>query len=443
MPTHYLIMTLMSMYGPGMRTPHALAATTLLALTLTACGTGTSVLPTADDGHDNKARATAGAKEVATLTPRAVLAYDGGLKTLDLETGKTLDTTAHEGFLRLNPAGDGQHVMVSDGDVFRVFDAGIRAEPHGGHYHLWQAEPSLTDVTYEAPKAGHVVLHDGWTTLFADGSGAITTIDSADIAKADAKRTGAKTEAPHHGVAIALKDGGLLTTHGTKDARTTVQFKREGAVVSETTDCPGVHGEATAKPYAGGDVAVFGCENGPVIFKEGAFHKVAANDAYARTGNLAGHHDSPIVLADYKVDQAAKPERTTRVGLVDTVAGTMKLVDLGSAYWFRSLARGPHGEGVVLTNDGNLQIIDVLAGTVTKRIPVIKPWLEDKDWQKPGPQVKVVGDRAYITDVATKELVVVDLEQGTEVKRHTLDVVPTELAVVTGYAEGTQPHAHN
>lgn len=243
-------------------------------------------------------------------------------------------------------------------------------------------------------------------------------------------------------MAIALKGGGLLTTQGTKDSRSTVQYLVDGAVRSETTDCPGVHGEATAKPNATGDVAVFGCENGPAIFRDGAFVKVPVDDAYARTGNLAGSSSSPIVLGDYKVDKNAKPERTTRVSLIDTTTATMKLVDLGSPYWFRSLARGPHGEGVVLTGDGRLNIIDMAGGTVTKRIDAIAPWQGGSDWQQPGPAVKVVGDRAYVTDAATKEVVVIDLEGGAEVKRIRVDVVPVELAVVSGYAEGTGPHDH-
>lgn len=423
------------------------AVAVALAGALGACGATTpdSTAPKGSSPGSSKAGAAQPGQrsEVREAHPRIVIAYDGGLLTVDSESSQVLADTKHEGFLRLNPAGDGRHVMVSDGDVFCVFDAGVEAELHGEHHHYWNSTPALTDVTYPAPKAGHVVLHDGRTTLFADGSGDITTVDSADIADPAAKRTRAKTQAPHHGVAISLKGAEMLTTQGTEDASSTVQYLVDGTVRSETTDCLGVHGEAAAKPTTGGDVVVFGCENGPVIFRDGTFVKVPVQDAYARTGNLAGSHDSSVMLGDYKVDKAANPERTTRVSLIDTTTASMTLVDLGSPYWFRSLARGPHGEGVVLTGDGKLNLIDVATGTVTNRIDAIKPWQEDADWQKAGPAVKMVGERAYVSDAAAKQIVVIDLESGAEVKRLQLDVAPVELAVVSGYPTGTEPHHHD
>ncbi len=98
--------------------------------------------------------------------------------TVDTESGEVIDDTKHEGFLRLNNAGDGRHVMVSDSDVFRVHDAGLDAQEHGDHYHYRESAPELTDVTFDAPHAGHVVVHDGKTTLFGDGDGSITTFES-------------------------------------------------------------------------------------------------------------------------------------------------------------------------------------------------------------------------------------------------------------------------
>ncbi len=417
---------------------HVLAASAAVALTLTGCATqpGPAAAPPASPTPSTRATT-----EVRSLNPRIVVASDGALTTIDTVTGATVASTAQPGFLRLNNAGDGRHVLVSDGDVFRVYDAGVWAEPHGDHSHYFTSTPRLTDVTYAAPKAGHVVLHDGRTTLFADGTGGITIVKSSEIAKTDAAKVTSATDAAHHGVAIAMEGNALLTTQGTKDARSTVQFKVGDRVASETTNCPGVHGEATAQPNAKGDVAVFGCENGPVVFRDGAFSKVTAADAYARTGNLVGHHDSPIVLGDYKVDKAATPERTTRISLIDTRTSTMELVDLGSAYWFRSLARGPHGEAVVLTNDGNLSVVDVTTKKIS-RIPVIGSWLEDADWQKAGPAVKVAGSLAYVSDVAKKEIVVVNLDTHSVVKRLPLQTVPVEIAVVTGSAEGTSPHQH-
>ena len=173
-----------------------------------------------------------------------------------------------------------------------------------------------------------------------------------------------------------------------------ITFKPGDTVAAETDACPGSHGEAVVESTAKGDVVVVGCTDGPVVYRDGAFYKVPVEDAYSRSGNLAGSEHSPIVLGDYKVDKDAELERPTRVALIDTRAASLRTLDLGSSYWFRSLARGPHGEGLVLTYDGALQVIDVAAGDVTATIPAIQTWEEKPEWQQPGPILKVAGERA-------------------------------------------------
>ena len=235
---------------------------------------------------------------------------------------------------------------------------------------------------------------------------------------------------------------GLLTTRGTEQSRRSVELVRGQRVVARTDACPGVHGEAVAQPTRTSPVVLLGCEDGPVVYRDKAFHKVAVTEPYARTGNAAGTPTSPIVLTDYKTDQDAEPvERPTRVALVDTRTDALRLVDLGSSYWFRSLGRGPGGEGLVLTYDGNLTVVDAVKGTVSARIPVIGAWQEKDRWQEPGPILKVAGDRAYVTDAAAQELVVVDLSTRAVLARHPLESPAVELAVVTGSPEGADDHA--
>ncbi|QEH94532.1 hypothetical protein FV141_00360 [Dermacoccus abyssi] len=295
-----------------------------------------------------------------------LLSHDQGLTLLDAETGKTLKETKKPGFLRLSNAGDGRHVMVSDADVFRVFDMGISSQPHGDHTHNYTYEPGLAERTFAAPKAGHVVPHAGKVSLFSDGAGTIQTLDADQVGSKTVEPHTAKTKAPHHGVAIALPDGTMVHTEGTKDARKSIVATKNGKEIARTDDCEGVH--------------------------------------------------------------------------IDSRNGSLTTVELGSSYWFRSLARGPEGEGLVLTYDGKVNVIDVETGKVTKRIGAIKPWKEKKDWQEPGPAIKVAGDKAYVTDAENKELVVIDLESGKVAKRISLANTPVEMAVVDGVAEAP---AHN
>lgn len=382
------------------------------------------------------------AKEVATVKPRILLSDDEGLTLLDAETGEVLKEQALAGFKRLSNAGNGKDVMVITEKGWEVFSTGIKKQAHGDHFHNYESEPGMTGVVFSGDDADHVVTHNGKTNLFADGTGSINTFFSDDLDKATPDlppvTEDMTTDAAHHGVALELADGSILTTEGNEDERHTVKVvDREGKEIAKTEDCPGVHGEAAAQQQDGKDVVVLGCENGPIVYRDGEFHKIDPGMEFQRSGNLAGSEDSSIVLGDYKVEKEPKEavERTTKVALIDSVNDSMKVVDLGSSYWFRSLARGPEGEGVVLTYDGKLNVIDEESGEVVKKIDAIGEWEEKDEWQEPGPVLKTAGDFAYVTDAENNKLVVIDLVKGEKVDEFELDGPVTEMAVVTGAPE--------
>ncbi|WP_443423603.1 hypothetical protein [Brachybacterium paraconglomeratum] len=411
-------------------------------LALSACGSGTD--GGASDGGGEEAGAaespSSDRTEVGALSPRIVLAHEGGVVTLDSADGSVLDETPVEGYVRLNPAGDGRHVAVSASDAVTMYDTGLLAQGHGDHFHYYVQDPALTDLSLEAPMPGHVVPHGDRTAIFADGTGDITLIDPTALGEGqlDVLEETA-TEDPHHGVAVPLSDGGLLTTQGTEDARSTVQvLDADGKVVAETDDCPGVHGEAAAQPTESGDVISLGCENGSVIYRDGEFHKVAIDGDYQRSGNQKGHEDSPIVLADHKVEAepAGGIERPTEIALIDTRDATQQLVDLGSPYWFRSLDRGPDGEALVLTYDGELNILDPDSGEILHEVPVTGEWEEGENWQEAGPMLSVADGTAFVVDPEAKKLSMVDVASGEVYRELDLPVVPHEIQVTTGTASG-------
>lgn len=411
-------------------------------LALVACGSG--VDGGASDGGGDDTNATEAPSsdrtEVGALSPRIVLAHEGGVVTLDSADGSVLNETPVEGYVRLNPAGDGRHVAVSASDAVTMYDTGLLAQGHGDHFHYYVQDPALTDFSVEAPMPGHVVPHGDRTAIFADGSGEITLFDPTALGegKLDVLEETA-TEDPHHGVAVPLSDGGLLTTQGTEDARSTVQvLDADGKVVAETDDCPGVHGEAAAKPTEAGDVISLGCENGSVIYRDGEFHKVAIDGDYQRSGNQKGHEDSPIVLADHKVEAepAGGIERPTEIALIDTRDATQQLIDLGSPYWFRSLDRGPDGAALVLTYDGELNVLDPESGEILHEVPVTGEWEEGENWQEAGPMLSVADGTAFVVDPEAKELSMVDVASGEVYRELDLPIVPHEIQVTTGTASG-------
>ncbi len=409
-------------------------------LALSGCGGSTGGAPGDSSDGGGEAAPASDRTEVGALTPRIVLAHEGGVTTLDSADGATLGSADLDGYVRLNPAGDGRHVAVSAADAITMYDTGLLAEGHGDHFHYYVQDPALTDLSLPAPHPGRVVPHGDRTALFADGTGAITIIDPAALGEGELEvLEETTTEAPHHGVAVPLTDGGLLITQGTAEARSTVQVRdAEGNLTAETTDCPGVHGEAAARPTESGDVITLGCENGAVIYRDGEFHEVESEGSYQRSGTQKGLESSPIVLADHKVqaDPAGGKERPTEIALIDTRDDSMQLVDLGSEYWFRSLDRGPDGEALVLTTDGELNILDPGTGGMLHEVPVTGEWTEPEQWQQAAPMMAVADGTAFVVDPQAKTLSMVDIAGGEIYRELELPVVPHEIQVTTGTASG-------
>ena len=369
-------------------------------------------------------------QEAAGPQARLVATYDGGLMTLDADTLEVLDTTELPGFLRVNPAGDGRNVFVSTPKGFQVFDAGTWSEPHGDHSHSYVQPPALTDTVYAGEEPGHVVAHEGKTVLFSDGDGRIQTVSTEDLRDGDHPEAEiAEADEPHHGVAVALPGGKKLMTTGDADTRSGAKVvDADGTEIASTEECPGVHGEA---PAVDGRIAL-GCEDGIVVWDGEHFTKIDSPDEYGRIGNQKGSEDSAIVLGDYKVDPDAELERPERISLTDTEADTMRLVDLGTSYSFRSLERGPVGEVLVLGTDGALHVIDPDSGEETDAIEVVDEWSEPTEWQNARPTVFTLGDSVYVSEPEKKSLHVVDLTSGEVTKTVELPHAPNELTGVSG-----------
>ncbi|MGW4219188.1 zinc metallochaperone AztD [Streptomyces bacillaris] len=381
-----------------------------VATVLTACGGESASTATESDG-------TASATPAVAVKEPLVATFDGGLYILDGESLKLAKTIDLPGFNRVNPAGDKDHVVVSTDSGFRVLDA---------------REQALTDIEYKGAKPGHVVRHAAKTVLFTDGTGEVNVFDPTALSSGKKPTGRTYTSAtPHHGVAIELSDGRLVSTLGTEEKRIgALVLDRNDKEIARNENCPGVHGEAAAENEA---VAV-GCEDGILIYQDGTFTKIDSPDDYGRIGNQAGSDASPVLLGDYKTDPEAELERPTRVSLIDTEKKKLRLVDLGTSYSFRSLARGPHGEALVLGTDGALHVIDPDTGTIEKKIPAVGAWQEPLDWQQARPTLFVRGHVAYVSEPGRKALHAIDIETGQKIRSVTLPKSTNELSgVVAGH----------
>lgn len=382
------------------------------AAALVLAGCSSSPAPASSPSDDATAPAS------APEGPRVALGYEGGVLVLGGDGLEVIGDFDSEDFIRLNPAGDDRHVMVTTSEGFQLLDV---------------QQPELTDLVVPAAAAGHVVVHGGKTVLYDDATSDTTIFESADLAALSDELPEAEVipgvEA-HHGVSVELADGTLLTTVGGEAGRTGIRvLDADGEEVASNADCPGVHGEGTAE----GERVVFGCENGAIIYDGGEITKVTSPDSYGRIGNAYVAEDSPLVVMDYKDDPDAEGYLLRNIALVDTEAKSLTKVALpaGVEYTFRGVARGPAAEAVLIGTDGSLHWIDPATGGITKSLPVVDPWEGPAEWQAPHPAVKVAGDIAYVTDPADSELVAVDLTTGEIVQTVKLPHVPNEIAAIS------------
>ncbi|AMY21822.1 hypothetical protein J2W54_004430 [Rhodococcus fascians] len=388
------------------------ASVTALALgavaTLAACSSGTT--PAAES-------------TAIAAGPRVAVSYEGGLRVLDADTFETVADFDSEEYTRLNLAGDDRNVMVTTSEGFRVLDTAAGTTE----------QPQLTDTVFEAEKPGHVVRHGGKTILYADGTSDTTIFDTAALESADGLP---ETESipgvdAHHGVSIVLEDGTFLTTVGNSNGRTGIEVRdASGAVVAKNDQCPGVHGEGTAE----GEIVVFGCENGALIYDKGQITKLDAPDQpYGRTGNAYVSETSPLIVGDYKDDPDAEGSLLHAVTVIDPAAKTLDVVKLpdGAEYTWRGVARGPGDLAYIIGSDGAVHVFDPTTKTFTASYPVIDAWEGPAKYQDAHPGISIAGDTAYVTEPAGNSIHAVDLTTGNVTESKQLDVTPNEFVVVT------------
>lgn len=391
------------------------SALTAVALLAAGCATDGATEPAASEPSSSAATAAD-----VTAGSRVAVSLEGEVAVLDAATLETIATFPSEDFTRVNAVGDGRNVFVTTSEGFQVLDT---------------AEPALTDTLFPADAAGHVVRHAGKTVLFSDGWGETTILDTDALIESNGALPEIQQyEAPdaHHGVSIVLSDGTLVTSVGTTDSRS-------GAVALEPHDdhfheitssdeCPAIHGEGTAA----GEVAIFGCENGALMYKNGEFIKLAAPDEFGRMGNAYVSEESPIAIGDYKNDPDYEGYLLNNIAVIDTEAETYDVVNLGDVeFTWRGAGRGPDGMFYMLATDGAIHEFDPETSEFTgESIPVLDEWEGPADWQTPHPGMITAGDIAYVVDVENQRLVSVDLTTGEIIAEgEELSSFPNEVAV--------------
>ncbi|MFV0373124.1 hypothetical protein [Microbacterium sp.] len=392
------------------------AVATVAAVALAGCSSATPA------STDTTADETAQAEPAGG--PRIALTYEGGLLVVDGDTLETIADIPVDEYVRINTAGDTNgHVFVTTAAGFQVLDTG-----------LVSGTAELTDVVFPAQSGSHAVAHDGRTALFADGTGDVTLFDTnavTDDALPPVETVA--SEHAHHGVAVPLSDGSLVTTLGTaEDGAWGVHvLDAAGEEITRFEDCPGLHGEGTVT----GETVVIGCHTGPFIYHDGEFVKLTSPDEFGRVGNMYTDATSEIAVGDYKNDPDQEGYLLTAITLIDTADETLKVVDLpdGASYTWRGVGRDADSNAVVLSSDGKLYVIDEVTGDVLDSWDVIAPWEGPEEWQLPHPALATADGTAYVTEPATQSIHKVDVSTGQIETTGALPHAPAEIVIVDGH----------
>lgn len=402
-------------------TVSALALTAVAALALSGCAT-----PGGAASEPEAADAAADVAEFDVPQPRLAVTHDDGVVVLDAVTLEVVAEIPTDATPRAVAAEDGRHAFLTDPEGVSVLDLGVWSDAHGDHGHSYATDPALTDLRFEVAEPSHVVEHGGVTALFGDGDGEVVLLDTSDLADGvdELRRIGLR--APHHGVALQLEDGTVLTTDGDDSANdSVVATDADGEELARTDDCTGIHGET----IAAGETVAFGCIGAVTTYADGAFDRIALPDADGRVGGPKGDADSPVLFADYS--RESEKGRDT-VALIDVESGTVELLELPTGYSYGSLARDGEDRGVVLGLDGALHVVDLAAGAVTASIPAIEAWAAPEGHGTPTPGVVVHDGVAYVTEPAANRVTAVDLDTASILAEAELEMAPRQAAVVSG-----------
>ena len=405
-----------------------LATTTLLA----ACGGADSTAP-AGSPSGSAAATTPTTDGTATShpEPRIVVANPDRVEVRDAEDLSPIASfdVATTPYVALGP--DDRHVFTLEHQEkqVQIVDSGTWTDAHGDHGHSYVTEPSRLDLTLKGTSY-HAVSGDGRTVVWNDDAGSFAVVTAEDLADGSVTPKVIELKDPHHGVAVPWSKGGYLASFSDDgEAAGIIALDPDGTETDRYEGCPHLHGET----HLGEDAYAFGCADGIMVIDSSGARKIAAPVDDAGTGHLVGDGESPVLAGT--LSSESRDDLATKIALYDTAKGKSKVVDLGVEF---SRLAAADGQAVVVGTDGNLHVVDLATGKV-RTVKATKAWTKPKEFLDPRPQLALVGDRAWVTDPMSKQIIVVDLTTGKKVTSAEVDGQPDQIVVANA---GAEEHDH-
>lgn len=359
------------------------------------------------------------------------------VRVINFADGKELARYDVKGYAALTASASGQTVFAtqSDHDIVHVIKTGIDFSDHGDHRDLDVSDAGLLPVTFEGKRPFHVVPHDDHAILFYDRGGKAEIIDEAAVLEGKADVRTIDTIKPHHGVAVTMGNKVLVSVPNTEietkpdelPPRIGLRVVDEtGSQVGDVTPCKDLHGEATSAR-----LVAFGCKEGVLVARPGGVDgpklemlPYPADFPKGYTGTLLGGKAMQFFLGNYGED---------KVVLIDPDGEDhFKLIELPTRRVDFLLDPAEPRKAYILTEDGDLHVLDVIKGEIVSKARVTEPYSKDGHWRDPRPRLAVADGQIAITDPRHSLVRVVDADTLKETRTIAIEGQPFSIIAVGG-----------
>ncbi|MDD7972335.1 hypothetical protein [Roseinatronobacter alkalisoli] len=356
---------------------------------------------------------------------------DGIIRAVDLADGTDAGTFAIDQSPAMTRSTSGRTIFAVQGDAGKVavIDTGIAFEDHGDHQDIKVTEAQLLPIVIEGTRPAHVVEGSGRIAVFDDGTGDVTLFSESDVMGGGFDPVTLAPGAAHHGLAAPMGDF-LVVSVPHEDADQPRLGLRvvdmEGADAGDIVECPGVHGQAQSAR-----ILAFGCRDGIVVATPGSGsapptleHIPTADLGDGNVSTLAGGTAMQFFLGNFG-------------------PAAVVIIEPGSEYPFRRIdlptrrvdfALDPAlaQNAYILTEDGQLHLLDILSGEITQTLQVTEPYSMDGHWRDPRPRLAVAGEHIAITDPLQGLIRLISTRNFEEDRTIEVEGVPYTIVAVGG-----------
>lgn len=359
------------------------------------------------------------------------------IRAIDLKSGKELNKFDVKGYAGLTASASGETVFAvqSDADMVNIIKTGIKLSDHGDHRDLEVSDTAMLPLEIAGQRPVHAVMHGDTATLFFDREGKAKLYSEQAIIAGKAKPETIDATAPHHGVVVPFGDQFLASVPNLEvetkpdDLPPRLGLRvldADGKQSGDVATCTALHGEALSAR-----IAALGCEEGVLLAIPGkdktAELKMLAYGAdlpKGKVSTLLGSKAMQFFLGNYGED---------KIALIDPESDTpYRLVDLPTRRIDFALDPARLKNAYVLTEDGQLHLINILDGTITRSAKVTEPYSKDGHWRDARPRLAVAGDHIAITDPRHSLVRLINIESFKEDRTITVADQPFSIVAVGG-----------